>query len=414
MRVALTIISLAVVLGMSGTSSAELSSSNIHVESQLGGLTIRIDNMQVEHNSLETRGDRIYINVPAVATEQQIRLSKDKTIKMVEMSAGRRPRISVQLRHGRQKTRAIGMASTIENINGGIVMHIPRWPILNETASATVKETMVTARAIPQPVMPVKEVAGPARLKPEPIVESIIAADTIAPPADQEQEGSIAGTRTEGSGSSLGLIVGLLLIVAGAGVVYWRSRQPPREAAELGGLRIVASKALGGKAKVVWLNVGERNMIVSVGESGTQLLSEWGQGPASPGSKPKTPLGLAPLRGEIPWPSASSAPIQPTLMDMPAPKPLPVKAAASPEVYDFRSTLRAARELSDQEDIFGPAKGQSTGLSMQSPAVAGLMKLREQGPVVNVEVATQDADADAEWARELLKATRETMFKRAD
>jgi len=40
-----------------------------------------------------------------------------------------------------------------------------------------------------------------------------------------------------------------------------------------------------------------------------------------------------------------------------------------------------------------------------SPALAGLLKLRERVPRVADHVATDDPDADAVWARDLLAAT---------
>ncbi len=405
--------------------SAEIRSSSVHVEQEEDGVVIRIDNMQVDHNTLQTRGDRIYIELPTAAAAQQIRLQGDKTVKMVEIRDGRRPRISVKMRHGREKTRVLGGAATIENLDGGIIMHIPRWPLPKEAtapAAAIVAPTPPVAEAIEPPV----KSATPA---PTPTPEASPVAETSKPAskAPAPAAASIGTPNSSEGGMSFGLLLGVVLLMAGGGIIIWRSRQTPKDVVDLESFRVIATKQLGGKSKVVWLSVGTREMVVSVGETGTSLLSEWSrnQQPALAGNAAAGLLG-APV---------AEPKVAPTLVDMQdsiavgTPAPPASMGPADPNastVYDFRSTLSTAAKA--QADIAShlkqravppkrrpkAAKRRATADGENSPSVAGLLKLRDQAPQVSVEVATDDAEADAEWARELFKATRENVLRRMD
>lgn len=410
-------------LATTSSAHAEIRSSSVQVEQEAESVVVRIDNMQVDHNTLQTRGDRIYIELPTAAAAQQIRLQGDKTVKMVEIRDGRHPQISVQMRHGRDKTRALGGAATIENLDGGIIMHIPRWPLR--------REVVAPAIVVPQPVVASPEVAAKA-----PVAE-VAAAVQTAPakaaelPIRESQEPISASVGTANSsegGVSFGLLFGIVLLMAGGGIIVWRSRQTPKDAVDLESFRVIATKQLGGKSKVVWLSVGSREMVVSVGEAGTQLLSEWSrsQQPALPSGASAAGLlsgvlaepAVAPTRAELQDTMAIGTPAPPV-------SPGPADPNAS-TVYDFRSTLSTAAKA--QADIAAhlnqravPPKKRpkaprrrATTDGENSPSVAGLLKLREQAPQVSVEVATDDPEADAEWARELFKATRESVLRRMD
>lgn len=389
------------VLGLSLTGSADATagvrSTSMSIDEDAEGLTIHIDGIQVQDNTLETKGDRIFIGIDQDIAAQQIRLDDDKTVKMVEIAAGRRPRISVQLRHGRSKTEIIGSHSTIENIEGGIVIHVPRWPIREEVVSiAAVKPAVAAAPPqVPAPVQP--EPKTEIEAVPTPVVEAAAeapaapeAADPIENMVFDEEDGEtpIAGKTESEGGVSFGLIAGLLLLLVGGGVLTWRSRRKSQGAEDVSDLRVVATKQLGVKSKIVWLNVGERQMIVAVSDGGTRLLSQW--------RRPST--------------EASKAAFSPATESE-----RPVRADGTlPRVYDFQAKLNAANKATDEDVIHSTKKPSKVARQPTSPAVAGLIRLRGEAPTVNVDVATQDEDADAEWARELLRASRETMLRRAE
>ncbi len=414
----------------SGSAQAEIRSPAIEIEQERDGVVVRIDNLQVEHNTLRSRGDRIYIDLPDVVSAQQIRLHGDKTVKSVEIRDGRHPRLSIKLRHGREKTEAIGMAATIENLDGGIVLHIPRWPIRSEVEAVVVtppEEASTTAAVVERSPIASKDPSEKTTALPQAAPAIPIAARS--PLATSAETVEVAGTvipHSSDGGISYGLFVGILLLLAGGAVIVWRSRQAPKDGAELESFRVIATKQLGGKSKVVWLSVGSRDMVVAVGEAGTQLLSEW-----SRTEQPMLTGGVDPAR----FLGHGEAKIAPTLVDMDAglaigtPLPPPSTAISEPaptQGYDFRSTLSAAAKAqSDIASHLGGSLSQvprrargsnatSSSSGEGSPSVAGLLRLRDQAPKVNASVATEDTEADAEWARELFKATRESVLRRLD
>ncbi|MCP4448388.1 MAG: flagellar biosynthetic protein FliO [Myxococcales bacterium] len=417
--------------------SAEIRSSSISVEPEADGIVVRIDNMQVEHNTLETRGDRIYIDLPGAAAAQQLRLQGDATVKLVEIRDGRHPRISVKMRHGREKTRALGMAATIANLDGGIIMHIPRWPLPREVAVAVApKEVPPVSAKIEsaQPNEPAANDVEPGAAESTPVAGTVAAVGTQAPTptptATPTTEASTVPSKSSEGGVSFGLLFGVLLLLAGGGIIVWRSKQTSKDAVDLESFRVIATKQLGGKSKVVWLSVGDREMVVSVGEAGTQLLSEWSRNqqpalaaapmmnPTAVFDSPPAALSIASKQAEMRERFAVGTPA-------PLPSTSNTEVTAS-TLYDFRSTLStAAKAQADIASHLGtrraPAtkkhnapRGTSSTEAENSPSVAGLLKLRDQVPKVNVEVATDDQEADAEWARELFKATRESVLRRMD
>jgi len=113
---------------------------------------------------------------------------------------------------------------------------------------------------------------------------------------------------------------------------------------------VIAQRALGGKAKVMWLAAGTREMIVSVTPQGVRMLGQW---------------------------KRTGAPNN----DFPLPLP---EAQMVERSISGRILSRAAT----------------------SPAVSGLIRLRAQTqPVISQDVATEDVEADAQWAKDLLAAT---------
>lgn len=464
MRKFLAISALVSALLVSTPSEASVSTASIQVEEQSTGVAIHIDNLQVVDNDIRIRGDRLFIDLKSVSVRQRMKLEGDKTVSSVEIVAGRNPRLIVRIRHGRDKTKKIGLAATVENIDGGIVMHIPRWPIGREnTPMVAAKVTpIVSAKTTAIEPAPVAAIPSPA---PEPAEQptalatqkSAVEGTTepeaqAAPPITGKPEAAaeIAGKESS-EGSSTGLIVGFMLLIAGAGVVVWRSRQKTTEGDDYENMRVVASKQLGGKSKIVWLSVANREMVVAVGEGGTQLLTEWrrdeellggGDVPIArtmlniPASQQPPRAALA--RGSAPMPvvrpedSVSMIPSSAPSLFTPIARPKPDTIRAAPENspgpknfggpmggYRFQSALTKAQSLQDnterpRNEIRQQAPSRSEApVNAQSPALAGLMRLRQQAPSVNDDVATQDDVADAEWARELLRATRDSVLQGA-
>lgn len=142
---------------------------------------------------------------------------------------------------------------------------------------------------------------------------------------------------------------------------------------------VIATKSLGAKAKVVWFSAGGREMVVAVTPQQVRMLGQW----KHTGARPQLPSAHA-LTSEVPV---------------------------------GRQTLRDLRDLPALREARARAAA-SEDRPSASPAVAGILKLRDRPSIPNIdtrgivdfseindEVATGDLDADALWAKEILAAT---------
>jgi hypothetical protein len=151
------------------------------------------------------------------------------------------------------------------------------------------------------------------------------------------------------------LLAGLALVGGGV-TAFVRRRRKSQPAPER--LEIIATRSLGGKSRVVWLGAGDRELVIAVTPQQVRPLAQWRRGAAT---------------GERGF----------------------------------------GRVFDDARDTMDAPLARGTGVDLPrhrtgpiaSPAVSGLIKLRERVPTVNEDVATGDEDADAQWARDLIAAT---------
>ncbi|HEX3765018.1 MAG TPA: flagellar biosynthetic protein FliO [Kofleriaceae bacterium] len=153
--------------------------------------------------------------------------------------------------------------------------------------------------------------------------------------------------------SQISMYAALGLAAAGAGV--WLMRRRRTRTAPAASIDVIAQRALGGKARVVWLRAGQREMIVAVTAQQVRMLGQWRA-----------------------TESAAALPTAHTHADADLPRELPTPPLDKP----------------------------------LSPAVSGLLRLRGrtgQMAAVVPDLAdtgdAADAIADAAWAREILAAT---------
>jgi flagellar biogenesis protein FliO len=152
-----------------------------------------------------------------------------------------------------------------------------------------------------------------------------------------------------------GLPIGTLAIgglAAAAGVVALLKK---KKTPAIGELDVVAARSLGGKARVVWLNAGERSLVVAVTPQNVRLLAQW-----------RRDRGVAAD--------------EPALSELLAPAPAP-KAPEPPARTDLPRAVA------------------------QNPALSGILRLRERASTQQTEaITTGDTEADEQWAREILAA----------
>jgi len=177
----------------------------------------------------------------------------------------------------------------------------------------------------------------------------------------------------EGLATSPGLYAfGALVALLACGYVLKKKK---KETAAASTIDVVAQRSLGNKSKVMWLSAGGREMLVAVTQQKVQMLGQ--------------------------WPKATSELPRATSLEQPA--------------------LRTSRHsiASFQQELAAEAETQAAPTRTESSAVSGILKLRARtsGPLhgragtvpglyqVNEDVATDDEDADIEWAKEILTAT---------
>ena len=95
-------------------------------------------------------------------------------------------------------------------------------------------------------------------------------------PIDAEDLEAVATASTTGSNNAawMGVMTSLLILGAcGAGLVWMRRRN----AVALPGTKfeVLGNQVLGGKSRLVLLGLGERRMLLAVGEGGTTLVDKW-------------------------------------------------------------------------------------------------------------------------------------------
>ena len=305
--------------------------------------------------------DRIDVGLTGRVVSQRYRF-RDKTIKLVNIIGGSSPRLSIQLRHGRRKTKKIAGSARFSKIDNGFALRFVRRPA---TVIASVHPTseLVAAEEVGVPnaaeseseelvsATVGREAEGPDHTSTPPPTESVgevaktVVAPTIIP--------VVSPARAEDSGGfGVGLMITLIVLSGCAGLIWYVKRNQviplPTET-----LDVVASRSMGAKSRVSLLNAGDRQFLLGVSDKGVQLLSQWRRSPTAEAS----PLGEMGT--------------------------------------DFKPTIRSTI---------------STRTGHKSPAVAGLVALRSRTDFaeLNEEVATGDEDADAEWVKELMNATRNT------
>ena len=219
----------------------------------------------------------------------------------------------------------------------------------------------VPAAPAPAPATAVEERA-PADASPPPAAApAVVAAPTpasIATPTSTESPPAVAVTppprpRPRATTSSRWWMVLLGLGLVGAGAT-WFARTRARTPSPIDRLEIIDSRPLGGRARVVWLGAGDRELVVAVSSQQVRLLGQWRRvRNAAPGSEPSEFDDL-------------------------------------PRASLTRSTAPRAKTA--------PA-------TPASAAVSGILRLRDRPAPLADDVASGDLDEDEQWARDILAAT---------
>jgi flagellar biogenesis protein FliO len=279
------------------------------------------------------------LEIPLLARPSLPRLVPgDATVRLVEIEDGR---LSVKLNFEHGDVVALARVSQAIQVGPDLHVLVPRKVPAAGTAVKLPEPTVPAALAPPPAPSKVEVVPPPAPSKVEVVPPP---PEHPAPPhAAAKPAPTTLASEPETDWKSL-----VFALVAGGGTLaggMWLMKRKKQRDGATSTIEIVAQRSLGGKARVVWLSAGQRDIIVAVTPQAVRMLGQW--------RKAEAPAAL---------PSA--------------------------QIHEAR-----------REPVVEKPS---------SPAVAGILRLRqrtEPPPEINEDVATGDVDADALWAKEILMAT---------
>jgi len=217
-----------------------------------------------------------------------------------------------------------------------------------------------TPTAQREPAAAAAAVATPGELTAEPIKPATRRGD----PKSLKQALASDG---DDSWSKVSMYGAIGLAAAGGGI--WLMRRRRVHPAVTSSIDVLALRSLGGKARILLLSVGPRELLVSVTGQQVSLLGQWAK------------------------------------TDAPGALPPAVSFAAVSQAHAAAHAAQAAQGFGPRFD--GPSEIREPREKPVSPAVSGILRLRArtgQMPISEA-VATGDVEADELWAKEILAAT---------
>jgi flagellar biogenesis protein FliO len=284
--------------------------------------------------------------IPYVASQTP----KDATIKEIEFE---NQSLSVKLNYERPEVKTLAKFAQAVQVGDDLHMIIPR-AVPAEGATVTLPEPTLPPAIAAKLAEAQKAMAKP-ELKPEAKVAPKTEPKTDEPkPAigktdiDTKPKKAIPTVTDDDPWSKISVYAAAGLGALGLGA--WLLKKKKGLAVPTQAIDVIAQRSLGGKAKVMWLAAGTREMVVAVTPQSVRMLGQWKRNGA-----PNNDFSL----------------------------PLP-----------------------EAQTIERTTSGRIMPRAATSPAVSGLLRLRAQTqPVISQDVATDDIEADAQWAKDLLAAT---------
>jgi hypothetical protein len=236
----------------------------------------------------------------------------------------------------------------------------------------------------------------------------------------------------DGGGTPIGTTLGLVALAAlGAGGWLWQRRKKAVRGIA-SPLEILAQVPVGPRARVVWLQAGAREMLISVSDKDVRVLGQWTADSARtfepPAAAPAPGDELDPRGGSLPHARLRRNPSLTGLLRLrdqhasvddgapgasapglsyapPAGLPMPhghtnpgFRPASVPGVGNGHAG--PAARLAAQGGTYGTARA-----SQPSAPPA------HTGAGAGADLATDDGEPDAEWARQLVAATRRGVLR---
>ncbi len=277
-------------------------------------------------------------------------LPADATVKEIEIADEDSTKVlSVKLGFEHAGVKVLARFAQAIQVGDDLHLLFPRKVPAEGELAKLPEPTLPAAIAPPKVVAPEPPAAKPAPRPSETEHEPLAAVATEHKAQTASPAPTLGAPDQSDAWSKITTYGALGLAAAGCGV--WLMRRKKAQPSAMQTIELIAQRSLGAKAKMMWLAAGDRELIVSVTPQHVRMLGSWPRG-------------------------SSQAPAM-------------MPRAQAQDIPTAQATIATAR---------------TTTLN-RSPAVNGILRLRAQTvQPVNEDVATDDVDADALWAREILAA----------
>lgn len=299
----------AITFVLHGSAHASTQTTTISVTDGGDHVRIYVRGVKTQSTRFYARGDRVSLALTKVKGSHTASVT-DPTVKQIDVRGRTYPRVSIKLRHGAETTRRLARAATVETGADHIVIRLPRQASnRSERAGPTDKSEVKKPAAPPlrsteTKVPPVAPHAASANAAKPGRTAAPMAAHT-AKKLPSERDGAestvvldadatgpaMAGAAVRpvqdshpvlgsnegggGGGSMLAGMLMLIVLVCGAVIALWLRRRKSQQEPAGDPLEIVASKNLTAKSRVVLMRAADRDLLLSVTDKGTELLTEW-------------------------------------------------------------------------------------------------------------------------------------------
>jgi flagellar biogenesis protein FliO len=377
MKATTTTTALVALLLTAGAARADDRDPSLEVRDRGDAVEVIAHNVRSSRTALNPVRQRLEIAVAGMPHARRA-LPTDATIKQVEFDGDDTRVLSVKLGFDRAEVKDLAPFARVEQLGADLHVMIPRavpaagkapllpdWTRPAPTPPAAGTGPMLGPSKPPGLDKPVAVAAPAAPIGPAAPVAPPAAAITAPAPAATAPTAATSTTATatpapttpaapaapatlraataspDDALSRTSLLAALGLAILGGGTWLFKKRRGVIPNAST--IDVLAQRSLGNKAKVVWLSAGGREMVVAVTPQQVRMLGQWRR---------------------------------------------PGEVGALPE-----ATALEARGTGRTPTV--------------SPAVSGILKLRERSalPTINEEIATDDIEADALWAKEILAAS---------
>lgn len=299
------------------------------------------------------------------------RLVEDPTALLLELR-GDQPRVlSVKLRHDHDRVVALAGAVSYTQVGDALHVLIPRRVAAPPPEAAAIAPAAATAPAVTPPAAPgaPPATAAPTTATPAPAAALPRALAPAAPSAPAGPAAIAGGGSSRATGTRWWMVLAGLVLVGGGGVVLARRKRAI--AVPENQLELIASRSLGGKARVVWMAAGDHELVIAVSPQQIRALATW------PRTTPPTPRSFGRALDD-------ARATDDTRAELPAEPPPRATTARPSEPVLARGSVPIPRLA-----------------ALASPAISGLLRLRDRGAAPPPPMTDDDLDEDPRWTREL-------------